>query len=540
LAVDDFGTWWTIQQAAQRAGVPPEEIEAIVTQESAGNPNALSPKGAQGLMQLMPATAQELGVTNPLDPEQNINAGAQYYAQQLKAFGGDRKKALAAYNAGPGNVKKYGGVPPFKETQNYVSKIEGTLGGQPDDLDQFLANFNEEPKPTPAHLDRWTDYLDDVGGFVGGMTAGGPLSKIPGLSALGIVPAAIGGALGRGAGMAIDKFAYGDELPEKPLDEVLDAGLREGAFQAIGGLAGKALTKGAVGWGRRMLKPVESVAKSTNTFRKTGSLVKGKNELVETLFKERVGGLLGPFRQKGFEKADDLIEGLAGQAEQLAKGQKVRFSPDQVMEPLEKKSAEIMAGPNFTPNMDAAPYQRLIDEILSHPKLQPTTLPNGVKVTPKTSAKAISAEELLEMIRKGYRHTKGEWGVPGTEDAAEAWKTLSAGNSELLKQSVPGMRDVLTRQSELIPAREALNRGLSRVSNNNGIGLPDLVALSALMGGGVSGNEQLGGIGGAVGAYGLLRRPLGGGFAAQQLYNAGRMTPALAHLVELLMDRSAQ
>jgi hypothetical protein len=93
--------------------------------ESGGNPMAESPKGAGGLMQLMPATAQELGVTDVFDPEQNLRGGAKYLRQQLERFG-DPSLALAAYNAGPANVDKYGGVPPFAETQNYIAKILGS------------------------------------------------------------------------------------------------------------------------------------------------------------------------------------------------------------------------------------------------------------------------------------------------------------------------------------------------------------------------------------------------------------------------------
>lgn len=115
-----------IERIAKEEGVDPKLIKAMMKQESAGNSGAISNKGAGGLMQLMPATAKALGVQDRFDPEQNIRGGTKYIAQQLKAFNGDVKLALAAYNAGPGAVKKYGGnVPPYKETQNYVAKIMG-------------------------------------------------------------------------------------------------------------------------------------------------------------------------------------------------------------------------------------------------------------------------------------------------------------------------------------------------------------------------------------------------------------------------------
>lgn len=112
-----------IQAAATKYGVDPALLKGLIRAESNFNPNAKSPAGAMGLTQLMPATAQSLGVTNPLDPAQAIDGGAKYLAQQLKTFGGDLAKTLAAYNAGPGAVQKYGGVPPYAETQAYVKRV---------------------------------------------------------------------------------------------------------------------------------------------------------------------------------------------------------------------------------------------------------------------------------------------------------------------------------------------------------------------------------------------------------------------------------
>jgi soluble lytic murein transglycosylase-like protein len=113
-----------IQQAAQKHGIDPALLKGLIRQESNFNPNAGSPAGAQGLCQLMPGTAAALGVSNPRDPAQAIDGGAKYLRQQLDAFGGDVTKALAAYNAGPGAVQRYGGVPPYAETQNYVRQVQ--------------------------------------------------------------------------------------------------------------------------------------------------------------------------------------------------------------------------------------------------------------------------------------------------------------------------------------------------------------------------------------------------------------------------------
>ena len=113
-----------ITAAAKKYGIDPALLAGLVKQESGFNPNAGSPAGARGLTQLMPGTAAGLGVTNVLDPAQSLDGGAKYLKAQLDAFGGDVARALAAYNAGPGAVQRYGGVPPYAETQNYVRAVQ--------------------------------------------------------------------------------------------------------------------------------------------------------------------------------------------------------------------------------------------------------------------------------------------------------------------------------------------------------------------------------------------------------------------------------
>jgi soluble lytic murein transglycosylase-like protein len=125
-----------IEQAAQRHRLDAALLAAVVHVESGGNPQAISAAGAQGLTQLIPATAQRFGVHDPFDPAQSLDGAAQYLRGLLGQFGGDVSKALAAYNAGEGNVKKYGGIPPFAETQAYVPAV--------------LAAYDTYRQPQPA------------------------------------------------------------------------------------------------------------------------------------------------------------------------------------------------------------------------------------------------------------------------------------------------------------------------------------------------------------------------------------------------------
>ena len=122
-----------IAPAASKYGVAPELVAAVIWAESSGDPNARSHRGARGLMQLMPKTAKELGVTQILDPRENVEGGTRYLRQMLDAHEGDVSLALAAYNAGPEAVHRYRGIPPYRETREYVGRVirvyERALGG---------------------------------------------------------------------------------------------------------------------------------------------------------------------------------------------------------------------------------------------------------------------------------------------------------------------------------------------------------------------------------------------------------------------------
>jgi Rod binding domain-containing protein len=117
----------TIEEASRKYSLDPTLVYSVIIAESGGNPNAVSPRGAKGLMQLMDGTAEQMGVADSLNPQQNIHGGAKYLRQLLDKYNGDLRRTLAAYNAGPGAVDKHKGVPPYAETRRYVDKVMGHL-----------------------------------------------------------------------------------------------------------------------------------------------------------------------------------------------------------------------------------------------------------------------------------------------------------------------------------------------------------------------------------------------------------------------------
>lgn len=136
-----------VSRVASKYDLEPDLIRAVIRTESNGDRRAVSSKGAMGLMQLMPSTADDMNVSNPFDPEENIEGGARYLKSLLERFDGDLTLALAAYNAGPATVEKYGGVPPIRETRRYVKKVLSLYKGKGNTSSDFGRNIKSGPMP---------------------------------------------------------------------------------------------------------------------------------------------------------------------------------------------------------------------------------------------------------------------------------------------------------------------------------------------------------------------------------------------------------
>ena len=162
------------EEAASTYGVSVDLLKAVAKAESNFNPSAVSHAGAIGVMQLMPATASSLGVADPFDARQNIMGGAKYLKSNLEKYGGDVSLALAAYNAGPGSVAKYGGIPPYAETQNYVKKVTSYMSGSP----LYAGTFVNSRKETPG-----SSYSSSLDSILGASSTTDSLGSLLGSSA---------------------------------------------------------------------------------------------------------------------------------------------------------------------------------------------------------------------------------------------------------------------------------------------------------------------------------------------------------------------
>ena len=154
-----------VDRLSRQEGLDPRLVDALVQAESAYNPRAISKKGAMGLMQLMPQTARRLNVDDPFDPEQNVRGGVREFSRLIDRYSGNLSLALAAYNAGEGAVTKYQGIPPYRETRNYVARIMETYTGRPYRLGSY--HVTRSRVRLQGDLSSGTALISNVGGSTG-------------------------------------------------------------------------------------------------------------------------------------------------------------------------------------------------------------------------------------------------------------------------------------------------------------------------------------------------------------------------------------
>lgn len=222
------------EEAAAKFQIPSDLIKAVAKTESNFNPQAVSPAGAMGVMQLMPGTAGSLGVTDPFDPRQNIMGGAKYLRENLDRFG-DVDLALAAYNAGPGSVQKYDGIPPYNETQNYVKKVNSYMDGSPIYANRSVAT-GSGGSPWGGTSPYGTGSLMGLKGYSGqdSLSAMGGLAGVQGLygGSAGISPALFAGGLSAGkdgSKVTMDKESFANLIQIMRLQSMMKAGQEIGS-----------------------------------------------------------------------------------------------------------------------------------------------------------------------------------------------------------------------------------------------------------------------------------------------------------------------
>lgn len=410
---------------ADRYGLDPKLLGKIMGTESAGDPNAISPKGAQGLMQLMPGTAKELGV-DPSDPFQNIEGGARYFKQQRDRFGSD-ELGLAAYNAGPGNVQKYGGVPPFKETQDYIAKIMGgqsapAQSAQPQSGAPSFEQMVKETYGQPDQVEPPSETDDySVSGFLSNAATSGA-NFVEGIANTVAHPIETAKGLGRiGLGVA-EKFVPGDapgpheqyanaagnyfgERLKHPLDTLYNdpvgaaadlsalfggAAMLPGKLGKVSSMAARATNPLSI-----LTKPAEMIAPSamgaslpiTRRFVKEYGL--SRRGIGKVLLEEGVGNSAG-----GMKKIDQLRSGIAGQKNVLEQNLPSANPADFTTTArglLNKKGIGIQA----TPATDMGAVQNVIDEFLDRYRTQ-VPLPNGQVATGMRKIPGANIEDLKQ------------------------------------------------------------------------------------------------------------------------------------------------
>jgi hypothetical protein len=492
---DDFERWKVtnalVQAAAARHGVDSTLIQALIMQESDNNPRAVSNKGAQGMMQLMPATAKELGVTDPFNQEQNIEAGTKYLSQLLKRYQGDQTRALAAYNAGMGAVES-GRAARFPETQDYVKRIENNrenlmaptyltdtevseamqrqaqqkpqaaasapAASTPDqpfniaaDFEQWKAGTSKPPAapaaPKNVRMEGWTDRaiesLPEIGATVGG-TLGGLTGGIPTLG-VGAGPGAVIGAGFLGAGGEAFKQlinrARGQSAPATPLDAAKDIGY-EGGKQAVIQKVGDKASKLLYGAGKHIVQRV---------FKPSAKLL------------EKAPGLV-----------DDLIEfSVSPSAKGVTQEAAATTASRRVADTMVKTSGAAHTLPSGVKVTPHATIQEILDALIKNP--YDPKLETAAQWAARQYEKEPAKRRLFAFIQDVVQSNQGKLTFERVQDIA---RVAGKKGADAYKSELPSLEKML-HADVATGARHALETRIPGLSKANETTRRHLMALRA-------------------------------------------------------------
>lgn len=495
----DFQKDQAFARAAQQYGLDPQLLRAVAAQESRGNPSAVSPKGAYGVMQLMPQTAKEMGVTNPNDVTQNIMGGARYLKQQLDKYK-DIPTALAAYNAGPGAVDKHGGIPPYPETQNYVKSIMAHMTGPqnpnaaPPDQQQFKFDPNDlvadykasQPKAKPEEegffsklvnhpVDTLVDNLPTVGGAIGGL-AGAVGGGLPTLG-VGAAPAAVIGAtalggLGEAARKAIRQWEGKDDYKTgSMLQDAKDIGT-EAAIQGGSELLGQGAQAALKGAGKYAVRKAFGVTKGNVAPQLVEDLIStgaNPNKRWAGAFDQGTESFRGGKAQKlvsaSKDVADQMVDEAAANGAPKASAQEVLSAL--VSNPYGKSVYDAVEGRGVR--------QPLLDQIGDYEAqfYRDNPMDMGVK--------------RLQALRRA----EGSVGKPVFSGDSDTINNLlhantEAGARQALESRIPGFADQNAKTSRMVDVMDAVRNAVSKNSDIGSIvkrygimGLPGAVMTAA-------------------------------------------------------------
>jgi hypothetical protein len=487
----DFGLWAAGQQAAQKYGVDPDLVHHVIMQESSYRPDAVSPKGAVGIMQLMPGTAKDLGVKDSLDATQNIDGGVRYLAQLYKQFGGDRDKVLAAYNMGPGKVAR--GAPQPKETQDYVAKVGGaspsaSQGTSLPDFAEWAKGQQPQNVPEEKSLGGFlTNVVTSGGHAVEGLAnvVAHPIDTVKGLGNAVMHPVDSAKAIGK---YASDRYGGGDKILDTlyhdPVGAMMDASMILEPAAGLAKSAGFALP-GALRMAANPLR-VASEASEALAPRIAGAALPITKRFVDEY--EVTRPMLGKvmldegagLSQKGVSKLDAARSAVSADKKALESAAMNRLGPAALTKPqdlvggaqdlLKKKGIGVQA----TPATDIAAVNEKVKEFLDQ-FITPQKLPNGQTANVTRKLDPLEMEQMKQgtyaALRNTYSQEMPSAARQANQELAGAMKRRLEDITNQLPNQDGALRSLNQRDKLLSATKHSIEDYLNKEARG-GISLP--------------------------------------------------------------------